>query len=52
MYIYIISDKTNWNLFKSKTPEIQGYILPKSLPGLNDSETKLSSANTQKKHFR
>lgn len=45
-------DKTNWNLFKSKTPEIQGYILSKSQSGLNNPETKSSSGNTKKKAFQ
>lgn len=48
-----MSDKTNWNLFKLKTPQIEVYVGPKSQAGLEDPETKSSSGNIQRKlHFR
>lgn len=41
-----MSDEINWNLFKLKTAQIQGYIRPKS--DLKDPETKSPSGNSQK----
>lgn len=46
LYAYKMSDEINWNLFKLKTAQIQGYIRPKS--DLKDPETKSPSGNSQK----